>query len=201
MRHNRLLLPILCDAFCEQQQQFFDLLWNNALLSANQQINEVVEEKGTVTELPIKTKVLENQQDIFKALIDFYDTSKEIKFCSPVESIKLIYSNFFNFHQEILERYRNGEHKGIRWITSINNKKDVELVKTFIHKGIKIRHVKDLLTINFALSDNAFLFSIEKMKEEKMVTNILNSHDKLYIDHYDVVFENLTSSIKDTKLL
>jgi two-component system, OmpR family, sensor histidine kinase VicK len=176
-------------SFVEQQQQFFDLLWNS-VLSTDHQINEVVKE-GKNTEQLIKTKVLENQQEILKALQDFYKYSNDIKFCSPAESIKLIYNNFFNLHKEILEKYRTGEHKGIRWITSINNKKDIELVKTFIDKGIKIRHVKDLLSINFALSDNAFLFTIDKMDEDKMVTNILNSHDKLYINHYDIIFENL----------
>ena len=113
---------------------------------------------------------MQNQQEIFKAVVDFYKNSNQIKFCSPVEGIKIIYSNFFNFHQEILDRYRQGNHKGIRWITSLNNKKDIELVKSYIDKGIEIRHVKDLLTNSFALSDKAFLFTIEKIEKGKMVT-------------------------------
>ncbi len=57
--------------------------------------------------------------------------------------------------------------------------------------GIKIRHVKDLLTDSFALSDKSFLFTIENVEEGKMITNVLSSNDKLYLDHYDVIFENL----------
>ena len=57
-----------------------------------------------------------------------------------------MYSNFFNYHLEILDRYRQGNHKGIRWITSLNNKEDIELVRLYIEKGIEVRHVKDLLT-------------------------------------------------------
>ena len=132
-------------------------------------------------------------------MVDFYKNSYEIGFCSSVESIKLIHNEFYDLHKEILERYRNGNHKGIRWITSINDKKDIELVKTFMDKGIEIRHVKDLLTGNFALSDKAFLFTIENMEEGKMVTNILSSNDKLYINHYKTVFENLWKQCIDVR--
>jgi len=198
-------------SFVEQQQFFFDLLWDKSI-PTRQKINEIEEgekrEKGEelqrsillpLQQQPIKTDVLQNQQEILKTLMDFYEYSNEIKFCSQVEDIKLIYNNFNDYHQEILKRYRQGNHKGIRWITSVNNQKDIELVKSFLNDGIDVRHVKDLLIINFALSDKAFLFTIEKVKEGKMVTNILNSNDKLYINHYQAVFENLWKKGIDIK--
>jgi two-component system, OmpR family, sensor histidine kinase VicK len=186
-------------SFVEQQQYYFDLLWNKSI-PAYHKIKEMVEGGKEIPVLQlIKTEVLQNQQEILKRLIDFYKNSNEIGFCSSVESIKLIYSDFYDLHKEILERYRNGNHKGIRCITSINNKKDIELVKTFMNKGIELRHIKDLLTGNFALSNNSFLFTIEKMEEGKMVTNILSSNDKLYINHYKTVFENLWKQGIDVK--
>jgi hypothetical protein len=135
--------------------------------------------------------VLQDQQEIFNALVNFYKSSNEIKFYAPVESIKLINSYFINLHQEILERFRKGNHKGIKWITSLNNTKDIELVTSYIDKGIEIRHVNDLFSNSFALSDNAFLFTIENIKEEKMATNMLNSTDASYVNHFDIVFENM----------
>jgi hypothetical protein len=108
-----------------------------------------------------------------------------------METINLIYSNFFNYHQEILERYRQGTHKGIRWITSLNNKNDVDIVRSYIDKGIEVRHVKDLITNSFALSDNLFLFTIEKIEKGKWGNSVLCSNDRLYLDHYDTVFETL----------
>ncbi|HEX5519098.1 MAG TPA: hypothetical protein VFX18_01530, partial [Candidatus Nitrosocosmicus sp.] len=134
---------------------------------------------------------MENQQEIFKVVVDFYRNSNHLKFCSPIETINLIYSNFFNYHQEILERYRQGTHKGIRWITSLNNKNDVDIVKSYIDNGIEVRHVKDLITNSFALSDNLFLFTIEKIEEIKWGNSVLCSNDRLYLDHYDTVFETL----------
>ena len=58
-------------------------------------------------------------------------------------------------------------------------------------ESVKIRHVKELLDDSFALSDKSFLFTIENVEEGKKITNVLSSNDKLYLDHYDIVFENL----------
>jgi signal transduction histidine kinase len=188
-------------SFVTQQKYFFDLLWDRSTLEY-QTINENgIGKTENEKEIPhpitfrqsiTKTKVLENPQEIFKAAVDFYRNSHQLKFCSPIEAIKIIYSNFFNYHQEILDRYRKGNHKGIRWITSLNNKKDVELVKAYIEKGIEVRNVKDLLTNSFSLSDKAFLFTIGKIEEKgTREHSILISNDKSYLNQYDDLFENL----------
>ncbi|MGN6630549.1 MAG: sensor histidine kinase, partial [Candidatus Nitrosocosmicus sp.] len=49
----------------------------------------------------------------------------------------------------------------------------------------------NLLSTNFALSDKAFLLTIEKIEEGKWGNNVLSSNDKLYLEHYDLIFENL----------
>ena len=64
-------------------------------------------------------------------------------------------------------RNQNGKYKGIRCITSLNNKKDVDLVKLYVNEEIEIRHVNNLLTNNFVLSDKEFLCIIEKKKKEQ----------------------------------
>jgi two-component system, OmpR family, sensor histidine kinase VicK len=172
--------------FVEQQQFFFETLWSKSI-PAEQKIKEI--EEGIEQ---IKTQVLQNPQDIFKSTIEFYNKSNWIKSYFPVEGINIIYRDFSNSRQEILERYRQGKHKGIRWITSLKNEKDVDLVKSYSDNGINIRHVKDLLTHSFALSDKSFLFTIEKVKEGgKLITNVISSNDKLCLDHYDDIFENL----------
>ncbi len=171
-------------AFVDQQQFLFETLWDKAV-PANQKIKEI--EEGTE---PVKTIVLEKQEEIFESVAHFYKNSKLIKYCSPIQTIKLIFRDFYNLHQEILNRYRQGNHIGIRWLTSLNNKKDVELLKSYIDKGIEIRHIKDLPINSFAISNKAFLFTIEKI-EEGEVGNVLSSNDKLYLDHYDTIFESL----------
>jgi signal transduction histidine kinase len=171
--------------FVEQQQFFFETLWSKALPS-EQRIEEI--EKGIE---PIKTQVLQNPQEIFKATLEFYKKSNKVKSCFPVQGLNIIYKHFSDSRQEILDKYRQGNHKGIRWITTLKNKKDVDLVKSYIDTYIEIRHVKDLSNESFALSDKSFLFTIEHVKEGKTITNVLSSNDKLYLDHYDAIFENL----------
>jgi signal transduction histidine kinase len=74
----------------------------------------------------------------------------------------------------------------------LNNKKDVELVKAYIEKGIEVRHIKDLLTNSFSLSDKAFLFPIGKIEEKgTRKHSVLISNDQSYLNHYDYLFEKL----------
>ena len=181
----------------KQQQFLFDMLWAKSISAiAAEKTKEMYEEKESIQS--IKTEVLQNQNDILKRLLDFYKNSNEISYCSPVEGINLINKDFSALHQEILDRYRDGKHKGIRWITSINNNKDIELVKTFLDEGMMVRHVKDLSSTYFALSDKMLLFTIEKI-EGQMVTNVINSIDSLYINHFYSIFENLWKKGVDIK--
>ena len=172
-------------AFVDQQQFFFETLWSKSI-PGEQKIKEI--EEGIE---PIKTQLLQNPHDIFKATLEFYKKSNQIKSCFPVEGLNVIYRDFSNSRKEILDRYRQGKHKGIRWITSLKNKKDIDLVKSHIDDGVKIRHVKELLADSFALSDKSFLFTIENVEEGKKIANVLSSNDKLYLDHYDTIFETL----------
>ena len=181
----------------KQQQFLFDMLWAKSISAIPAQKTKEMDE-GKETIQSIKTEVLQNQNDILKRLLDFYKDSNEISYCSPVEGINLINKNFLELHKEILDKYRNGNHKGIRWITSINNNKDTELVKTFLDEGMMVRHVKDLSSTYFALSDKMLLFTIEKI-EGQMVTNIINSIDALYINHFYSIFENLWKKGIDVK--
>ena len=181
----------------KQQQFLFDMLWAKSISAiAAQKTKEMNEGKETIQS--IKTEVLQNQNDILKRLLYFYKDSNEISYCSPVEGINLINKNFLELHKEILDKYRNGKHKGIRWITSINSNKDIELVKTFLDEGMMVRHVKDLSSTYFALSDKMLLFTIEKI-EGQMVTNMINSIDALYINHFYSIFENLWKKGVDVK--
>ena len=148
-------------SFVEQQQLLFETFWNKSI-PAEQRIKEI--EKGIES---IKIQLLQNPQEIFESTIEFYKKSNWIKSCYPVEGLNMIYRDFSNSRQEILKRCIQGKHKGIRWITSLKNKKDVDLVKLYIDSGIKIRHVKELLADSFALSDKSFLFTIENVEEEK----------------------------------
>ena len=97
--------------------------------------------------------------------------------------------------QKLLDKYKEGEHNGIRWVTNIVGvkleKDDIELIKTFLDLGMQIRHVKNLSLMNFAVSDKMLNATIEKLEGGRMVQSLLTSHDPNYVHHFYSMFEQL----------
>ncbi len=171
--------------FVQQQQLFFDMLWSQAM-PAEQKIKEL--ENGYE---PTETKIVENPEEMLEKIIEFTKKSKRIKSCTVIDGIRLSYNNYYDLYIELLEKYRIGKHEGIQWVTSINSNQDAELVKNYLHDGIEIRHVKDLSPLNFSLSDDKLLSTVDKIKENQMVSSVLVSNDPIYVDHYNTIFENM----------
>jgi two-component system, OmpR family, sensor histidine kinase VicK len=111
--------------------------------------------------------------------------------------MQIVYDNdkFFNTYKKLLDKYKKGEHNGIRWVTSIVGVKlendDIELIKTFLDLGMQIRHVKNLSLMNFSVSDKMLNATIEKLEGGKMVQSLLSSHDPNYVHHFYSMFEQL----------
>jgi two-component system, OmpR family, sensor histidine kinase VicK len=111
--------------------------------------------------------------------------------------MQIVYDNdkFFNTYKKLLDKYKKGEHNGIRWVTSIVGvkleKDDIELIKTFLDLGMQIRHVKNLSLMNFSVSDKMLNATIEKLEGGKMVQSLLTSHDPNYVHHFYSMFEQL----------
>ena len=104
--------------------------------------------------------------------------------------MELIYNNFLGSYRKVLDRYRKGEHKGIRFITTIN--KDNEgLATLLLNERVQIRHTKNLTPLSFSISNKEFLATAEKMEWDKMISSLLVSTEPIYIDHYDSIFEQL----------
>ena len=66
---------------------------------AEQKIKEI--EEGTE---PIKTKVLENQDEIYNHFMITIKKSKERYVCSSIGGMQMIYNNFFNLYKDIVEK-------------------------------------------------------------------------------------------------
>ncbi|MBA3977550.1 MAG: HAMP domain-containing histidine kinase [Nitrosopumilus sp.] len=177
----------------DQGQYIFDTFWRNAV-SAKKKIRDIEEGFDSV-----KTEVLENQNEIKKAVIDLALKSNDICICTTIGGIKLIYDNFLDTYKEVFKKHRNGEHKGVRWITSINHLTDIELVRLFLKEGVKIRHVKSIPFHSFALSDKMLNSTVEMMKEGGMISSLLNSNDRLYLGHYNTMFKELWITGIDAK--
>jgi signal transduction histidine kinase len=114
--------------------------------------------------------------------------------------MQLVYNNFFDEYKKIIDKYRrDGKGKGIRWITSIIDKNNIDLVKIFLNAGIQVRHVKSLTPMNFAVDNKHFYATIEKMEEGKIIESLLASNEPAYVKHFNCIFGELWSKGIDAK--
>ncbi len=178
----------------EQQQYVFDTFWSNGR-PAEQRIKEI--EEGIITRY--ETRVLENPQQINNHLKYVIENAAERSVCCSIGGMQLIYNNFFDLYQKILNApgrkkrgvKKRGKNKGIRWITTITEKDNIDLIKIFLNAGAQIRHVRYLPAMNFAVDNRYFHATIDKIEDGKTVQSLLTSNEPAYIKHFGSIFEGL----------
>ena len=168
----------------EQGQYIFDTLWNTAT-PAEQKIREI--EEGTIH---YESKVLENRDEIFKQIVHLAETSTGLSIVSSFGGMQLIYNNFFDLYKKIMDKYRKGQGKGIRWVCNIDAD-SIGLVKIFLNLGIQLRHVRSLTPMSFAVGDKELNATVENMEGGKMVRTLLTSNEPIYVKHFSSIFEEL----------
>ncbi|MER5175956.1 MAG: HAMP domain-containing sensor histidine kinase [Candidatus Nitrosocosmicus sp.] len=169
-----------------QQQQIFESFWNQAI-PAEQKIKEI--EEGME---PVKTKVLENEDDIYNHFNSSIKKSKERYACSSIGGMQMVYNNFFNLYKDIIEKQKKGESSGIKWLTYIDDTKNtIELVKTFLNAGIQVRHIKNLPSMNFSFDSNSIQATIDRMHDGKIMNSLLVSNELAYVRHFTSYFHDL----------
>jgi signal transduction histidine kinase len=137
-------------------------------------------------------KVLQNVDEILKKGKDILENSIEFLACSKFDGMRLVYNNYFDTYEKVmLNKYRKGEHEGIRWVTSITDKDNADLVRIFLNIGIQIRHIKNMPPIDFAVSDKEMMATIEKMEGGEIAQSLLVSNEAAYIGHFASIFEEL----------
>ncbi|MGN6624490.1 MAG: hypothetical protein ACTHKK_10145, partial [Candidatus Nitrosocosmicus sp.] len=171
----------------KQGQYIFDTFWEKAI-PAEQRIKEI--EEGLE---PIKTKVLENQEEIYNHIRFAIKRSTERFVCSSIGGMQLVYNNFFDLYKEIIEKQKTkGEGNGIKCLTYIDNNKDsIEIVKAFLDAGIHVRHIKNLPPMNFSVDSNSIQATIEGMDKGKFMSKLLVSNEPAYVNHFNLYFQEL----------
>jgi hypothetical protein len=83
-------------------------------------------------------KVLQNVDEILKKGKDILESSIEFLACSKFGGMRLVYNNYFDTYEKaMMNKYRKGEHKGIRWVTSITDEDSANLVRLFLNIGVQ----------------------------------------------------------------
>ena len=168
----------------EHGRCIFDTLWSKSI-SAEDRLRQIQEDA-----LPQETKILDNHDEIIKQMIHLSEVSSGLSVVSNHGGMQLTYNSFLEQCNNVLEKQKRGEGEGIRWIMRIE-KDSVKLVKKFLKLGVKIRHVKNLAPINFAVSKNGLVATVEEMKGGGMIQNLLTSNEISYIKHFTSMFEQL----------
>jgi signal transduction histidine kinase len=156
---------------------------------------------GTVLK---EIKVLKNIDEILKKGKDILDSSNDFMVCSGASELRLAYNNHFNNFKMIIDKYKNGEHNGIKIVTTIVDNDGADLVKKFLDIGVQIRHVENIPPIDFAVSDKEMIATTEKTavgdkKEgvgegtsgEIAIRKLLVSNEQAYISHFVFIFNEL----------
>jgi two-component system, OmpR family, sensor histidine kinase VicK len=168
----------------EHGRCIFDTLWSKSI-SAEERIRQLQEDA-----IPQGTRILDNQDEIIKQMIHLSESSSGLSVVSNHGGLQLTYNSFLQQCKNVLEKQERGEGEGIRWIMGIE-KDSVKLVKKFLKLGVKIRHVKNLAPINFAVSKSGLVATVEEMKRGGMIQNLLTSNERSYIKHFTSMFEQL----------
>jgi two-component system sensor histidine kinase VicK len=169
----------------EQGQYIFDTLWNVAI-PAEQKIREIEEGK-----IIYETRIIENNPDeIVRQISRLAADSTELATCLTPGGMQYSYNYFFDIKKNLMDKQKRGEHKGIRYVTTID-KDNLGVVKTYLESGIQVRHVRNLPPMSFGVSDKEIAATIEKMEGGNRVQSLLISNEPLYQRHFASIFEEL----------
>ncbi len=170
----------------EQHEYMFDTLWSKAI-SAEDRIGEI--EQGTD---PIRTRLLENPDEVSEELKEIINTSEDDSWsiCSTFDGLLMLTYNkgFERMQGRLLDSTRRG--KNTRWVGSINNG-NIHLVKTYLDLGMKIKQIKNIPPMNFAVSSKELYATIDEMKGGQIARNLLVSNEPHYVKHFKSIFEDL----------
>ena len=168
----------------EHQKYIFETLWSKTI-PAEQRIREI--EEGITR---YETVIIDNSDEIVKEIYSLTASSNELDTCLTSGGMHYSHKYFFDIKKKLLDKQKRGEHKGLRYITNIDNE-NLELVKLYLELGIKVKHVRNLPPMSFGVSDKKIAVTIEKMENGKVVQSLLLSNESQYLKHFSSVFQRL----------
>ena len=168
----------------EQGQYIFDTLWRSAI-SAEQKIKEI--EEGVIR---YETRLIENPDEVIKEIGRLTASSNKLDTCLTSGGLQYSHNYFFDVKKKLLDKQKRGEHKGIRYITNIDNG-NLYISKLYLEHGIQIRHMKNLPPMSFGVSDKEIAVTIEKMEGGRRIQSLLISNEPLYVRHFTSLFQEI----------
>jgi hypothetical protein len=123
-------------------------------------------------------------------MAEFNRNSNEVSISCSIGGMQLCYNYFFDIKKRILDEYKKGKHKGIRYLSFID-KDNIDAVKKFLDAGARIKHVKNLPPMSFGISDKQVITTLEKMDGGRISQTLLVSEEEAFIKYFKGIFEEL----------
>lgn len=95
----------------------------------------------------------------------------------------------FDSINKVLDKYKKGDHQGIRWLTNLDAKEDFKVAKAYMDLGMQIRHLENM-SVSILLADKDFNL-IDSMKDGNIYSLELISNIHSYIKLFALLFEYL----------
>jgi nitrogen-specific signal transduction histidine kinase len=177
-------------------------LEKKVLQDASQEVEKMMQTTGiqpSLTETEMRgylnrvfkdIRVLQDVEEVIKKGKQVLETSVDYLACLQTSGLRLVYNNYFETFEKIMEKYKTGNHDGIRVVTSID-KDNLELVRSFLKIGVQVRHVKNLPPIDFSVSDKDIVATILKSNYGELNQNLLVSNEAAYLGYFVSIFEEL----------
>lgn len=180
------------DEVVEQGQFVFDTLWKNAI-PAQRRIREIKEGIKLY-----ETKLIEGSTDmvIENVISKILTPASDISICTSIEGFKYSKNYLTKFLTSSLQRKNIVPHKKIRILAEIN-RDNFELIKKLLKLGIEIKHSKEILSINYMITDCDLAVAIKRTGMDDPTDSILYSNDPSYLNYFSKVFTELWKNGKD----
>ncbi len=180
------------DEVVAQGQFIFDTLWKNATV-AQKKIKELKEGiKSYETRL-----ITESSDSLIETEFGrVVRNSSEINVCTSIDGLRINKNYFIESITKVLTHERINAHKLTRILVEIT-RDNLEIVKELLNLGIQIRHIKDMSSIDYTVTNSDLIIAVKRTEKNDPSDSILYSNDPSYLDHFKNVFEELWKSSKD----
>ncbi|MBD0360870.1 MAG: hypothetical protein ICV56_09200, partial [Nitrososphaeraceae archaeon] len=178
----------------------FEILWSKAI-PAEQRTREVEDDTKRFS-----TEILKDPHEILDDIIRLTQKSSNISLFFALEWTRLTDSKLFDLYSRVLQNYGRkwkedvnieASKNAIRWITTIDKKDEIPLIRILLGLGMQIRHSKFLTPMSFIIGDGEVIASIEKIIFDKGINSALFSNELPYTEHFRTVFEELWKNSVD----
>jgi two-component system sensor histidine kinase VicK len=118
------------------------------------------------------------------------ESSKELLICSTFGGLQMDQGIVFDSIKKVLDKYKKGNHVGIRWLTTIDTKEDLEVAKRSMDLGMQIRHIENI-PVSILLTDKDFALIVDNMNGGNLYSRELISNDSTYLKLFTSLFDYL----------